>query len=138
MTRMAYSTQFVNQIIDHEDDMLSMYAQKIQEYIPSFQKLGYSLRLGLLWINPVHKCKAFSRIKYQNGYQCYVYCSVQKNGEDVTIANTDGEAEYYPLSAEWMISSISRRWFRLIVSFYKSVDDVDEDLQEFLFHLNRM
>lgn len=38
----------------------------------------------------------------QNGYQCFVYCVVQKDENEARIGSIDGEAGYYPLSTAWM------------------------------------
>lgn len=35
------------------------------------------------------------RGSFRNGYQCYVYCEVQKDGKEVRIDSTDGGGDIY-------------------------------------------
>lgn len=55
-----------------------------------------------------------SRLPFKNGYECYIYCEVQKDGKEVHIESNDGEADYYALSASWIISSIERSFLKLM------------------------
>ena len=75
------------------------------------------------------------RGSFQNGYQCYVYCVVQKDGNEVRIGSIDGEADYYPLSTAWMISSIFRKFFKLNAELYANTDAADADLNDLLSQL---
>lgn len=76
-----------------------------------------------------------NRIAFINGYKCYIYCLVEKDGEVVRVGSNDGEADYYPLIAEWLISSICRKAFKLISPIYTAVEDVEADVAELLFKL---
>ena len=42
----------------------------------------------------------------------------------------DGEADYYSLSATWMVSSIERDFFKTKVSLYSDTDDIENDMKE--------
>ena len=55
-----------------------------------------------------------------------------EQGEFVIIA---GEADYYPLSTAWMVSSIFGKFFKLNVELYANTDDADADLNDFLSQL---
>ena len=57
---------------------------------------------------------------------------IQKNGKEVHIESDDGEVDYYPLSASWIISSIERRFFKLNVSLCSATDDIENDINELL------
>lgn len=63
-----------------------------------------------------------------------VLCS-SKDGNEVRIGSIDGEADYYPLSTAWMVSSIFGKFFKLNVELYANTDDADADLNDFLSQL---
>lgn len=63
-------------------------------------------------------------------YECYIYCEVQKDGKEVHIESNDGEADYYALSASWIISSIERSFFKINVSLCSATDDIENDMKE--------
>ena len=132
MKRIVYTNRIDNQIISHENHMLAMYTWQIKKYIPIFEKNGYSLKVGLMWKSLSRNNVTFQRENFQNGYQCYVYCVVQKDNKEVQIPSTDGEADYYSLSTAWMVSSIYREFCWLNLSLCVSMDDVDSDLNGFL------
>lgn len=81
-----------------------------------------------MWDSYPRNTLAFQRGSFGNGYQCYVYCVVQKDDNYVCIASIDGEADYYTLSTTWMISSIFRKIYKLYVTLYVNMDSVDADL----------
>ncbi len=129
MIRLICSKDNEIQIINHEEHMLSIYKKKIQEYAGSFEERGYALKVSLMWkVYPKDKI-LFQRADFQNGYQCYVYCVVEKNGKEVCVKSVDGEVAYYALSTTWNISSIFRRFLKLRVWLYSDVDDVDVELK---------
>ena len=94
-----------------------------------------ALQVVLLWNYFPRDTVILQRGSFQNGYQCYVYCVVQKDGNEVRIGSIDGEADYYPLSTAWMISSIFRKFFKLTAELYANTDDADADLNDFLSQL---
>lgn len=63
-----------------------------------------------------------------------VCCEVQRDGKEVCVKSIDGEADYYSLSATWMVSSIERNFFRTKVSLYSDSDDIENDMED-LFRL---
>ena len=132
MKRMRYTDQIDGEIISHENRMLAVYLKKIKKYEPFFAESGCSLQVGLMWQYFPKDTVMYQRVDFRNGYQCYVYCVVQKGGNEVYVDSADGEAGYYSLSAAWMISSISRRNFRLCAELYTDTDDADADLNAFL------
>lgn len=101
----------------------------------SYEENGYSVKVGLMWKYFPRDTVILQRGSFQNGYQCYVYCMIQKDGNEVRIDSIDGEADYYPLSTAWMISYIFRKFFKLNVELYSDTDDVDVDLNGFLSQL---
>lgn len=135
MKKMVYKKKTDEQIIFHENQMLALYIEKTKKYIPFFEEKGYFLKVGLMWKRFPRDTVMFQRGSFQNGYQCYVYCVVQKDGHEVRIDSIDGEVNYYSLSTAWMISSIFRKFCKLNVTFYVSIDDVDTDLNGFLSQL---
>ena len=135
MRRMVYTNTINNEIISHENKMLALYLEKIKKYLPFFEKRGYSLKAGLMWKYFSSDAVMFQRESFRNGYECYVYCEVQENGKEVCLGGIDGEADYYPLSAAWMVSSIFRRFFKINVELYSNTDDADTDLNHFLLQL---
>ena len=135
MKKIVYTKGIDSQIASHEKQMLALYLEKIKKYRPLFDENGYSLKVGLMWKYFPKETVILQRGRFQNGYQCYVYCVVQKNGKEVCIGSIDGETDYYPLSTAWMISSIFRKFFKLNVELYVNVDDADKDLNGFLTQL---
>ena len=49
MIEVVYTKEIDSQIISHERHMLKLYEKSISKYIPSFDALGYSLKIGLFW-----------------------------------------------------------------------------------------
>lgn len=135
MKKMVYTNKIDDEIIFHENNMLALYLEKIKKYVPLFEKSGYSLKVGLMWKYFPRDTVILQRGNFQNGYQCYVYCVVQKDGKEVHIGSFDAEADYYSLSTAWMISSISRKLFKLNAELYANTDDADADLNDFLSQL---
>lgn len=129
------SSEIHNKLQDFETDMLNKYIGIIRPYEIHFRKIGYELKVELGWANSRQKIWSSNRIPFMNGYKCYVYCLVEKDGEIVRVESNDGEADYYPLIAEWMISSIYRNAFKLKASICTALDDVEADVAELLLKL---
>lgn len=127
-----------NKMQDFETEMLNKYIDIIRPYFMVFNKMGYELNVELGWVNFLQKIWSSKRLPLKNGYECYVYCLVKKDGEEVRIKSDDGEADYYPLITSWMISSISRKWFNLKISIYTNLDDVEAEIDEFLLELKHL
>lgn len=132
------SWEACNKMQDFEMEMLNRYIDIIRPYFTVFNKMGYELKVELGWVNFLQKTWSSKRLPLKNGYECYVYCLVEKDGEEVRIQSSDGEADYYPLITSWMISSVSRKCHRLKVSVYTNVDDVEADINEFLLELKHL
>ena len=64
----------------------------------------------------------------------FVFCVVQRDGKEVQVKRADGEADYYSLSATWMVSSIERSFLKAKASLYSDTDDIENDMKE-LFRL---
>lgn len=121
-------------IINHEDLMLETYSGIISSYSPLFKKFDCSLEVRLFWIDFSTKKRSNYRLYFHNGYSCYVCCEVRKDGKEVCVKSTDGEADYYSLSATWMVSSIERNFFKTKISLYSYTEDIENDMKE-LFQL---
>ena len=109
MKKMIYTKELDEQIIFHEDHMLALYLEKIKEYKPLFEENGVSLKTGLMWSCFPNDTAGFQRTPFQNGYQCYVYCTVLKDGKEVQIDSADGEADYSNIMLRCMRTRMIRR-----------------------------
>ena len=130
----AYDKENAQQIVNHENIMLETYSKIISSYSSLFEQYGCSLEVRLFWIDFSTEKRSDCRLPFRVGYECYVYCEVQRDGKEVHVKSTDGEADYYSLSAAWMVSSIERNWFKTKVSLYSNTADIDSDMKE-LFQL---
>ncbi len=130
------SEEIGHEIISFESKMFDEYKKIANLYCPVFSQYGCTLEMKLGWTNTLHKTWSPNRLRLKNGYECYVYCVVLRNGKEVRIVSNDGEADYYPLSTEWMISSINRHFFKLEISLYTDMNDIYEELEEFLLQLH--
>lgn len=126
------------EICEFETKMFAKYKEAIVSYAPLFNKEGCELKLELGWSNFIRETWSANRIPLRNGYRCYIYCLVEKGGEEVRIKSDDGEADYYPMETSWMISAVSRRFHKLKVSLCEDLDDVDTDMKALLSQLRHM
>lgn len=138
MIELVVNEEREKEICEFETKMFAKYKDAIVSYSPLFNKVGCELKLELGWCNPIRKTWSANRIPFRNGYECYIYCLVEKGGEEVRIKSNDGEADYYPMETAWMISSVNRRFHKLKVSLYKDLDDVDTDMKSLLSQLRHM
>lgn len=130
--RFIYTSDEDDKIIKHENLMLEKYSNIFDSYRKIFEQYNCSLEVGLRWTNSLKKEYSASRLPFKNGYECYIYCEVQKDGKEVHIESNDGEVDYYPLSASWIISSIERKIFKISVSLCVAADDVEDDMNKLL------
>ena len=107
-----YDKSKAQRIINHEGIMLETYAKIISSYSPLFEQYNCSLEVGLFWIDFPAAKRSNRRLPFHVGYACYVYCEVQRDGKEVHINSIDGEADYYSLSAAWMVSSVDRDFLK--------------------------
>ena len=121
--------------ITHEGMMLEAYAKAVACYSPLFAQYGCSLEVSLYWVDFSTRKGYGHRLPFRIGYACYVCCEVQRDGKVVHVKSTDGEADYYTLSTEWMVSSIDRNFFQTKVSLYSDADKA-EDMEELLRKLS--
>lgn len=130
LTKFEYDKSKEQCIIDHEDIMLEIYSKIISSYSSLFEQYDCSLEIRLFWIDFSTKKRSDCRLPFHIGYACYVCCEVQKDGKEVHVKSMDGEADYYSLSATWMVSSIERDFFKTKVSLYSDTDDIENDMKE--------
>ena len=138
MIEFNVSQEMCNKVRHFETEMLNKYANAIYPYLPLFNKIGYELKVELGWYNSLQKTWSAKGLPLKNGYECRIYCLVEKDGKEVQIESNDGEADYYPLITSWMISSVYRKFHKLKISTYAKVDDVEADINEFLSELKHL
>ena len=136
MIKFAYDKKMEQHIINHEDTMLETYSQIISNYSSMFKQYDCSLEVGLFWIDFFAEKRSKYRLPFHVGYACYAYCEVQRGGKEVHVKSTDGEADYYSLSATWMLSSIERNFLKAKVSLYSNTDDIENDIKEMFLLLS--
>lgn len=130
--KFAYDKRKAQHIINHEDIMLETYSKIISSYSSLFEQYDCSLEVRLFWIDFSTKKHSNRRLPFHIGYACYVCCEVRRNGKEVHVKSIDGEADYYSLSATWMVSSIERNFLKTKVSLYSDTDDTENDMKELL------
>lgn len=130
--KFLYTPDKDDEIVRFEKIMLEKYLKILGSYRTMLAQNNYSLKVGCGWTNFIKKEYSAHRLSFKNGYECYIYCEIQKNGKEVHIESDDGEVDYYPLSASWIISSIERRFFKLNVSLCSATDDIENDINELL------
>lgn len=134
MIKFVYDKSKAQQVINHEDRMLETYSKIISGYSSLFEQFDCSLEVRLFWIDFSTGNHSTDRLPFHIGYECYVCCEVQRDGKEIQINSIDGEADYYSLSATWMVSSIERFFLKARVSLYPDIDDIEDDMKE-LFRL---
>lgn len=134
MKQLNYSEQLDDQIIEQENEMLSGYTQHIEKYKMKFEELGFTLNVGLFWKYFSKDNIMYQRIGFRNGYECYVYYVVEKDGRPVRISSDDGDADYYELSSSTMISCLTKHGIlKVKIVLFSDIDEtVDSDLTGFL------
>ena len=134
LMKFIYTSDKDDEIVKHEKIMLEKYLDILDSYRAIFEQYNCSLKVGCGWENFLKKEHSANRLPFKNGYECYIYCEVQKDGTEVRIGSNDGEVDYYVLSVSWTVSSIERRFFKLNVSLSSDTDDIENDMNE-LFQL---
>lgn len=120
-------------ICNHEDSTLNEYKQVINSMIPQFSQYGCTLETSLFWKESFKSNAKSFRPDFKNGYECYVCCTVFRDGKEVRIISDDGEVDYYDASVCWMITRIYRRMFNLCVDLFPDVDsDIYEQMNDIL------
>lgn len=122
----------IDKVIWHfEDEMITKYKEAIKLFVPLFEQNGCSLKLEQWWVNKKHNIWSTIRLPIEKGYECYIYCMVERNGE--VVFYNDGEDYDHFLMTSWMISSYIRTGFKKTkINLYASIDDVDSELTDFL------
>lgn len=116
----------------YENQMLEKYNKLIEKYYSSFNEFGCSLRVKIFWSDFFSKKCSDERLKFHNGYECYVCCEVIKNDSVVKIISDDGEADYYDLETSFIITSIEKHMLKLRVKFYPENPDIDDEIKHFI------
>lgn len=130
--KFVYTPDKDDDIVRYEKKMLEKYLKILDRYRAIFEQYNCSLKVGCGWTNFLEKEYSLHRLPFKNGYECYIYCEVQKDGKEVHIESNDGEVDYYALSVSWIISSIERRFFKINVSLCSATDDIENDMDKLL------
>lgn len=118
----VYSSDSANVITEHEKMMLNEYSNIISEYSDMFAQYDCTLDVGCYWTNPLKNIKSFSEISFRNGYRCYIYCNVMKDGEILRYKSDNDDADYFEASVSWNISAVNRSFFHLTVTLNHEMD----------------
>ena len=132
LMRFIYTPNRTDIIVEHEIMMLKEYSKIISKYSDMFAQYGCSLNVGCVWNNSLKKNISNSRTSFQNGYACYIYCDVLKDGNVLRYNTYDGEADYYEATVSWNISSIERSFFHLTVTLYSEIDGIHDEIMQLL------
>lgn len=125
------------EIINYENENFKMYTNIMNRYFGLFKKRGYTLKVDMRWKNFYDKTWSVERLPMQAGYECHIFCIVEKNGKEVVVKSTyGGETVYYPLVSDWEINFIYRRFNRLKVRYSPVTDGVVDELDDLLLQLN--
>ena len=92
--RFAYCPDKGKVIINHEDEMLEKFTEIIKSYSSIFVKYNCSFVVGCGWNNFLKNDNSNNRLPFKNGYSCYIYCNVERNGETIRYEDKDGEVDY--------------------------------------------
>ena len=130
--KFIYAPNRTDIIVEHETMMLKEYSKIISNYSDIFAQYGCSLNVGYVWNNSLKKNISNSRISFQNGYACYIYCDVLKEGNVLRYNTYDGEADYYEATVSWNISSIEKSFFHLIVTLRSEMDSIHNEIMQLL------
>lgn len=130
-----YETDKDTLIKKYEEDMLKKYEEIINKYANAFMMYGCNIIVGLYWDDITQK-HYNNRIPISEGYSCYAYCKIQRDGKTVKIQSQDGEADYYLLSTTWQVSSVNKRYGKKVATLYSENDQIANDLEDFIFMLD--
>ena len=84
LMKFVYTSDKDDEIVKHEKIMLEKYSNILDSYRAIFKEYNCSLKVGYGW-------EKFQKKNIQqigcllNGYECYIYCEVQKDGTEVRI-----------------------------------------------------
>lgn len=123
-------------LIEFENSMLDRIIANSSQIRDEIEKKGFNLVIELGWTNWIKHRWSKTRMPFQNGYMCYIYYSIQKNGQFVALRSDDGEAEHYLLLSSTNISSISRRLFRLEVGICSDEVEIQQRIEELKLQLD--
>ena len=112
--------------------MFEVYTHIINDYTEAFNQYNCVLKVECGWSNFLKKNNSSQRLSFVNGYSCYIYCNVERDGKVVRYEDKDGEVDYYELSAYWSISSISKFFFHLNVCLYEETTDINVEMNRLL------
>ena len=124
--------QEYEKIYAFEAQALSDCFDIINSYLPLFEQHGYTLKIGQEWGNFIKKTWSTERLPIINGYECKIYCEVQKDGDPVVINANNEYSSTNRLASIWTVSAVSRKWFKLAVDLVPIKNFVAEDIEELL------
>lgn len=113
--------------------MLRRYSKIITDKYGAFlQKNSYQLAIKLVWGMDMKKGISESRIKMKAGYFCAIDCSIEKDGETVTIYFEGEEVDSCLLNRECIITSIGPAFLKHPYFLIDDMEEFFEDMEDFL------
>ena len=92
--KFVYTSDKDDEIVKHEKIMLEKYSNILDSYRAIFKEYNCSLKVGYGWENFLKKEHSTNRLPFKNGYECCIFCEVQKDEYRSTIGGNDG-VDYY-------------------------------------------
>lgn len=136
--KFTYSPIRDKTIIDHENKMIELYTQIINNYAEAFHQYDCSLKVRLGWSNSFKNHSSSERISFENGYTCDIYCEVERDGKIIQYGDKDEEVDYFELLTYWNVSSITRSFCHLNVVLLDNRDDIDNEMNWLLKTLSTL
>ena len=82
LMKFVYTSDKDDEIVKHEKIMLEKYSNILDSYRAIFKEYNCSLKVGYGWENFLKKEHSTNRLPFKNGYECCIYCEVQKDGTE--------------------------------------------------------
>ena len=137
----SFSEDNIKKIQSVEQEVFEKYQNYIKDkFLPLFISKNYSLKIDLGWCNwrknVYNQQKA---IQMENGYGCFVGCTIQKDGKDL-ILQTNDEYEWEVANVSWQITAVEMYWFKKRIELFDDIpyDEINEDMRDLLEALDEV
>lgn len=95
-----------------EEQILSLARERVKKYIVKLEELGLAIDIELMWgIFP--DCTSYARIKFEEGYICYLTCQIRKMNEPKQDLDLTAITFSHP------ITRVARMWYQFVIHFSK-------------------
>lgn len=147
MIKFKFPSQIGKVICEHEAEMLKIYQKIINGYVPVISKYNCTIKIGFSWENRLRNVYSFERLPFKVGYECKIFCEIQKDGHLVRVDYSDGKGDrlvnaesnegdvgYDLLFAVWSITRIDFWFFNKEkgVIINNDIDDIKEQMDELI------